>query len=99
MPPPRWKKGESGNPGGRPKGASVRDALRSLAGAKELPTKHETIAYAVAAEQLRRASSAQATDAIAAAKLCIDNIDGPVPTKTEISGPDGRPLFELTDSE
>jgi hypothetical protein len=73
------------NPGGRPKGGSPREALRSFAGKAASEIKVKTFAEAIAVNMLTAAADV-CNDRIPAAKLVIDNIDGPVKQELELSG-------------
>lgn len=94
----RFKPGVSGNPGGRPTGsASIVAALRRLvdekAGAspRRSPEDPKRKADVIAERLLELATTENGKDPIAAIKVILDRIDGPV--KTEITGAGGGPLF------
>lgn len=79
-PPPvstRWKKGQSGNPGGRPKGLGITAALRELAA-----TEHggKPIAALIAERMVKEALSGKFNFA----KEVIDRLDGKVPDKHQV---------------
>jgi hypothetical protein len=75
----RWPKGTSGNPGGRPKGASVTAALRELS-----LTEHngKTLVQLLAERLFKDALSGK----LPAAKEIIERLDGKVTDKHEVSG-------------
>jgi hypothetical protein len=92
----RFKPGQSGNPGGRPKkGFSIRDALRVMMGEEIIipgkdgkPDTVMTKGAIIASKLFQGAAQGDLT----AIKMCIDNIDGPPAQGVEISGPEGAPL-------
>lgn len=98
MAPPahaRWKKGQSGNPGGRPKGESITAALRAA-----LQREHNgrTIAELIAERLVREALSGK----FPFAKEVLDRTDGKVAERHEISGRGGAPVeldLSLTDEQ
>jgi len=72
----RWKKGASGNPGGRPRTRVLSEALRNrLAEAKPDDPEHRTWAEAIAANLIEIAASKSA-NAIAAANEVSDRAEG-----------------------
>jgi len=72
----RWKKGSSGNPGGRPRTRVLSEALRNrLAEAKPDDPEHRTWAEAIAANLIEIAASKSA-NAIAAANEVSDRAEG-----------------------
>jgi hypothetical protein len=75
----RWQKGQSGNPGGRPKGVSVTASLRAIL-AREVNGK--TVADLIAERMVKDALSGKFPQA----KEILDRADGKVTDKHEISG-------------
>src|SRR5678816_1769372 len=75
--PHKWKKGQSGNPGGRPKGRTVTAALRELA-----TTEHngKPLVDLLAERLMKEALSGKFTFA----KEVIERLDGKVVEKSEI---------------
>ena len=72
----RFKKGVSGNPGGRPKSRMLSEALRNrLAEAKPDDPEHRTWAEAIAANLIEIAAS-KSSNAIAAANEVCDRAEG-----------------------
>ena len=72
----RWKRGASGNPGGRPRTRVLSEALRNrLAEAKPDDPEHRTWAEAIAANLIEIAASKSA-NAIAAANEVSDRAEG-----------------------
>ena len=93
-----FQKGQSGNPGGKPKGtiSIVHLLLRKL---KDKTPDGKKNADAVA-EQLISLALSGDLDAI---KVILDRVDGKVVERQEISGPDGGPVeysnVDTTDEE
>lgn len=95
----RFKPGQSGNPGGKPKGTvSVTAALlrlleqRATGRAKRRSPNDPKLKADLVAEQLfKLAIKKSKGDTVAAIKVILDRIDGPV--KTEITGAEGGALF------
>ena len=86
---PRWKKGESGNPAGRPKKEKLLEPLiRELLESKVLdgPHKGKEWKRLVAEALVRNLIKGNA----AAIKEILQRIDGPV--VQEVGGPDGEPV-------
>lgn len=82
-----FKKGESGNPGGRPK---ENDELKALA--REYTAEAiERIAFWMRTEEARTS--------LAAAMALLDRGYGKPTQATEVSGPDGAPLTSGVDME
>ena len=83
LPPPvatRWKKGQSGNPGGRPKGESITARLRRvLEGEHNGRVLLDLLAERIAKEAL--------SGKHAFVKEVLDRLDGPVNQKREADGP------------
>lgn len=84
---PPWKKGESGNPGGRPKKTLLTDAYRAVLekpypGDKEGRTYAEVIAERVAKEAAKKGS-------VHAASEIADRTEGRPPQALEVGGPGG----------
>ena len=81
---PPWKKGQSGNPKGRPKGPSLVDALKKVL--QEMG-EEETL------KKLARAWVGQSAKGNAVFfKELIERLDGKVAQKTELSGAEGGPV-------
>lgn len=80
----RFKKGQSGNPGGRPKGA-----VSIVAMIKKLLREDPERARKVAENILDRAAENDAK-ALGFARTLLERVDGPVPT--QIEGTDGGPV-------
>jgi len=81
----RWKKGSSGNPGGRPKSRLLSEALRNrLAEAKPDDPAHKTWAEAIAANLIEIAAS-KSSNAIAAASEVCDRAEGRPAQRVQIS--------------
>jgi len=83
LPPPvhtRWKKGQSGNPGGRPKGESLVALMRRV-----LEREHNgRPLMEVLAERLVKEALA---GKFPFAKEVLDRVEGKVQDKLEVSGP------------
>ena len=82
-----WQKGQSGNPGGRPKTLPVTTALRLMLEEKQLPKRAHpdmTVAERIA---LRLARKAIKEDK--AAVEVMDRVEGKARQRTELSGPNG----------
>lgn len=72
----RWKKGSSGNPGGRPRTRVLSEALRNrLAEVRPDDPEHRTWAEAIA-ENLVRIACSQGPGAVHAANEIADRIEG-----------------------
>jgi hypothetical protein len=81
--PGRWKKGESGNPGGRPKEvAEVRDLAR----------QHTVLAIETL---LKWAKSDNARASVQACNVLLDRGWGKAPQSMEVTGKDGAPLVPV----
>ena len=81
----RWKKGSSGNPGGRPKSRVLSEALRSrLAQVKSGDPAGRTFAEVVAANLIEIACG-QGPGAVHAANEIADRIEGRAPQSIQIS--------------
>lgn len=81
----RWKKGSSGNPGGRPKSRLLSEALRNHLGQiKENDPEQRTWAEAIAANLIEIAAS-KSPSAIAAANEVCDRAEGRPPQHLQIS--------------
>jgi hypothetical protein len=99
-----YKPGESGNPSGVPAGyvplskaAQIvamlgPEDVKLIAGGEFPPNwdKLKSMQYVRAARTLQKELDGE---------RLTDRMDGPVPTKAEVSGPDGRPLFSAGDVE
>ena len=90
-----WKKGQSGNPGGRPKGLS--EAIRKRSGGDTGPKLielYEAIAYAnadwLAAHDYEVPTN---LERMKAAEWLSDHGYGKAPQSIEIGGPGGGPLL------
>jgi hypothetical protein len=83
----RWKKGQSGNPGGRPKSRLVSEALRTqLAALKPGDPKGRTYAELIASNLIEIASESDGSEAVHAAGLIADRIEGRVKQQVEVTG-------------
>lgn len=81
----RFKKGSSGNPGGRPRTRVLSEALRNrLAEVKPDDPEHRTWAEAIA-ENLVRIACSQGPSAVHAANEIADRIEGRPPQHLQIS--------------
>lgn len=80
-----WRKGETGNPRGRPR-ESVREELRRLARKKRPDGTTNVTAVASKAWELAAAGS------IKAIVFVTEQIDGKVPMPLEHTGPEGAPI-------
>ena len=81
----RWKKGQSGNPGGRPKSALISKALRTqLAKAKPGDPKARTYAMLIAENLISIASEEAGSEAVHAAALIVDRLEGKVKQGIEL---------------
>ena len=82
----RWKKGTSGNPGGRPKSALVSEALRKqLVQLKPGDKQARTYAEMIAANMIEIASEADGSEAVHAAGMICDRIEGRVKQQLEFN--------------
>ena len=84
----QWKPGQSGNPGGRPKGLSITAEIRRLLG--ETPNAKEDLAKAI----LEQAKGGNA----AALKEVLARIDGPVPVAINVSQLSNEQLLAALES-
>ena len=95
----RWKKGQSGNPGGRPKSRLVSEALRTqLAALKPGDPKGRTYAELIASNLIEIASESDGSEAVHAAGLIADRIEGRVKQQVELTGLAAE-LHNKSDSE
>jgi HPt (histidine-containing phosphotransfer) domain-containing protein len=78
-----WKPGQSGNPGGRPKGRLIDEALEEL-----LLGNDSELALAIAKKLLARAKAGE----VKAIQLVAERVQGKPKRQIELSGPDGGPL-------
>jgi hypothetical protein len=87
-----WKPGQSGNPGGRPKGKLIDEALEEL-----LLGNDSELALAIAKKLLARAKAGE----VKAIQLVAERVQGKPKRQIELSGPDGGPLdiHNLTNEE
>jgi Family of unknown function (DUF5681) len=87
-----WKPGQSGNPGGRPKGRLIDEALEEL-----LLSNDSELALAIAKKLLARAKTGE----VKAIQLVAERVQGKPKRQLELSGPDGGPLdiHNMTDEE
>ncbi|MHA1572471.1 MAG: DUF5681 domain-containing protein [Alphaproteobacteria bacterium] len=86
--PYRWKKGQSGNPKGRPKEKTLTERLRD-----RLDADDGKLADAIVAVLIREAAKGK----FPFAKEIIDRIDGRSIERREISGPDGDAIRVAAD--
>lgn len=93
-----WQKGQSGNPGGRPKTLPITSALRLFLDELQLPKRAHpsmTVAERIA---LRLARKAEKVGDKAAVEV-MDRVEGKARQRTELSGPDGGAIpIELPDT-
>lgn len=106
-----WKKGESGNPQGRPRaGHSIVASLSTMLSKRELVDENgkqvrKTKAQLVAENLLKIATGAEAAPAVTAAKEIMDRTEGkvPLPVRQQVSGQLTLPIitetFNLGDNE
>lgn len=88
-----WKKGVSGNPGGRPKTLPITDVLKEEL---EKRGKHNVQVARAIARKLIELALAGNMDAIA---MIGDRTEGKPTQRSEHSGPDGGPIpFEIPDT-
>ena len=81
----RWRKGASGNPGGRPKSRLLSEALRNrLAQIVDDDPTGRTFAEAIA-DNLVRIACSQGPNAVHAANEIADRIEGRAPQSIQIS--------------
>jgi hypothetical protein len=87
-----WKPGQSGNPGGRPKGRLIDETLEEL-----LLRNDSELALAIAKKLLARAKAGE----VKAIQLVAERVQGKPKRHLELSGPDGGPLdiHNMTDEE
>ena len=87
-----WKPGQSGNPGGRPKGRLIDEALEEL-----LLRNDSELALAIAKKLLARAKTGE----VKAIQLVAERVQGKPKRQLELRGPDGGPLdiHNMTDEE
>lgn len=87
VPPPayRWKKGQSGNPGGRPKNESLLSILR-----RKLQEEHngKTLAEIVVEALLKGAVQGKPEHL----KELLNRVEGKVTDKHELTGAEGGPV-------
>jgi hypothetical protein len=90
--PFRWKKGQSGNPGGRPKHL-VADALRDVLAERD-EAAGTTNADAIARNlvHLAKGTDAKDADAIRATEFVTERTEGKVKQSMELSGPGGKEI-------
>lgn len=85
----RFKKGETGNPSGRPKLTRLTEALRQQL-SEEMPDASEsTVAEEIAKTLIRLAISGD----IAAIRECFDRAEGKSPISLDVGGKDGEPML------
>lgn len=77
--PWQWKKGQSGNPGGRPKNDIAKEIAQAI-----FSQNPEAIYHAIGGAIMKGNAYAF--------KEAANRAFGPVPTKIEHSGPDGAPI-------
>lgn len=82
---PPWRKGQSGNPGGRPKKRLITDQLEKLLKQRD-PKTGKPNAELVAAGLIKMLAQGKN------AKELLDRIEGPVPQVQEHTGAGGAPL-------
>jgi hypothetical protein len=87
-----WKPGQSGNPGGRPKGRLIDEALEEL-----LLGNDSELAVAIAKKLLARAKAGE----VKAIQLVVERVQGKPKRHIELSGSEGEPLdiHNMTDGE
>jgi hypothetical protein len=88
---PRWKPGQSGNPGGRARYQPITDALRAEL-EREMPgADGKTVAQALA-KRLVAIAAGKTPAAIRALEVILDRAEGKVVQRQEVSGLDGAPM-------
>lgn len=97
---PKFEKGKSGNPNGRPKkGYSIAAALRdAMAETLEIPNPDGTKRSVTKAEFLSMKLFQMASSGdMAAIKMCLDRVDGLPKQEIEMSGDaQGAPLINVS---
>jgi hypothetical protein len=93
-----WKKGQTGNPGGRKKYQPITEAIRSEL-EREMPgADGKTVAQALA-KRLIAIAAGKGKDAIRALEVILERAEGKVVQRQELSGVDGEPMkFETVGS-
>ena len=86
----RWKKGQSGNPKGRPKG-TVSITKKLIAKLRQVTVTGEKDKADEIVDALFDLATSGNKQAISAIKAIWDRVDGPVVQR--IAGPEGEPLF------
>lgn len=87
--PHQWKKGQSGNPGGRPRGRSITARLR-----EKLDADDGKLAELIVKVMIREAAKGK----FQFAKEILERTEGKVADKRELTGADGGPI-EVTDAK
>lgn len=89
----RWKKGESGNPGGRPKrDNAITEFLSDKVGESDV-TRRKALLMSL----IRIASDQKHRDQLRAIELLLAYDQGRPTEKVEMSGPDGGPIEHAGD--
>ena len=95
----QWKKGVSGNPGGRPRSRTISEALRQkLTSIKEDDPQHRTFAE-VLAENLVSLACAKERNSVAAAVEIANRVEGRVHERIEFADLTQQQLTTKSDAE
>jgi hypothetical protein len=95
----QWKKGVSGNPGGRPRSRTISEALRQkLSSIKEDDPQHRTFAE-VLAENLVSLACAKERNSVAAAAEIANRVEGRVHERIEFADLTQQQLTTKSDAE
>lgn len=97
----KFKPGQSGNPGGRPKKKPITSALEAIFASESDVSDEEAMALARHMKNLAqgKVKFCEGGAAVQAAKFITDRIEGPIPTRIEGPGKDGAVKVELTRAE
>lgn len=85
----RFKKGETGNPNGRPKLTKLTEALRDQIAADNPNAPEETIAQAIAKALIDRALVGD----VQAIREVFDRAEGRAPVTLDVGNADGEPML------
>jgi Family of unknown function (DUF5681) len=81
----RWRKGSSGNPGGRPKGRLLSESVRNLLAQVKQDDPHQRTWAEVIATNLLEIAASKSPNAIAAANEVCDRAEGRPAQHVQIS--------------